>query len=123
MIAPTIVDVLRVPKPEWMSGESLLDDAARRPARPIFSLVDLAQMKVSGPQMKVLQDASPPFYGARSAAVVVCDQWVKHSFDSGAMTSGSFADHTAPCRDPSLSEYARSELEMHLAANGYLEKK
>lgn len=118
-VAPTILDHLGISQPPWMVGLSLLAASEPDARRPIFSLEDTDTRVSSGPEMYRLRDPGPPFYGVRSAAVVVCDRWTKVMFGTNEVSTGAIWGHTAPCRDASIEKLSRESLEKHLQANGY----
>jgi multisubunit Na+/H+ antiporter MnhC subunit len=117
-VAPTILEYLGIPKAPWMSGQPLQRAESLNPRRPIYSLVEIGRKSVLGPRMSGVRDTGPPFYGATSAAVVVCDRWVKLIFSEKKFESGTIAGHTAPCGDVDEREL-QTMLTAHLRANGY----
>lgn len=75
-IAPTILDYLIIPQPEWMQGESVLENNLS-PTRKIFN-ADVAGDLVSDSEKGWLVDVtklSPPFYQLGTVSLVVCNRW------------------------------------------------
>jgi hypothetical protein len=80
-VAPTLLDYVGAPVPEWMDGRSLLTPP---PAdRPIVTVV---------------VDRMPPRPGGIEAlALTVCDRVIELHLRSGRMGTRFHAGHTAPC--------------------------
>jgi arylsulfatase A-like enzyme len=122
-VAPTLLDYLEVPQPEWMKGRSLLTNnlpAARR----IFSAT-------VGPELKLTEDGkiwlvdetkiSAPFYQVGEVNLVVCDQWFSLDLRNPQITHGRMEGSTALCLQsdiPSPQE-AQALLLQHLSDARY----
>ena len=117
-LAPTILEAAGISKPAWMSGESLLHAETLDPRRPIFSLVRIAERTGAGPRMSRLVDAGPPLYGARTAAVVICDTAVEMRLPDGRWRAGQLPGHTSPCNER-LDRVGHALLVAHLRQHGY----
>lgn len=86
-IAPTLLDYLGIPIPEWMGGQSLLKGEPPRD-RIIFSAVaDSADPK----------NQKPPFYQIGILGVVICNRWYEYSTSNNVFTTSTVNEHTTPC--------------------------
>jgi arylsulfatase A-like enzyme len=118
-IAPTLLDYLGQPVPEWMDGISLLDPAARARPRPVFGISEIAGRHSVGMLVTALDDAGPPNYGAGTVTMVDGSRWFELSLADGSMASGQVAGHTAP-ESPSVDDArARAMLQRMLDAAGF----
>jgi arylsulfatase A-like enzyme len=98
-VAPTLLDYLQVPQPEWMKGRSLLTDSLPA-ARRIFSAT-------VGPELKLTEDGriwlvdetkiSAPFYQVGEVNLVVCDQWFSLDLRNPQLIHGRMEGSTALC--------------------------
>jgi hypothetical protein len=122
-VAPTLLDYLQVPQPEWMKGRSLLTDGLPA-ARRIFSAT-------VGPELRLTEDGriwlvdqtkiSAPFYQLGEVNLVVCDQWFSLDLRNPQLTHGRMEDSTALCLQsdiPSVQE-AQALLLQHLSDSRY----
>jgi hypothetical protein len=119
-IAPTLLDFMGIPPPEWMAGVSLL--AGEPPAdRPIFftatdmSLVRRRKWKLDESRLK------PPFYGLGTLGLVAGDRIFSLDLATGGISQKEVPGHTRPWagREDLPEAEARNILLDHLAANGY----
>ena len=119
-VAPTLLDYLGIPKPEWMEGVSLL--AGDPPAeRPVFNtaansgVVDFETGSVDSSRSK------PPFYSLGRLNATIANRTFALDLNTGNVATGVVAGHTQPLAEgegPSLAE-AREILFRHLEASGY----
>ncbi len=120
-IAPTILDSMGIPIPEWMEGESLLqpDILLSSGDRPIVTVginhklveqVEWGRLEVS--------DGQPPFYAMGSIAVISCNMIYGIDLTSGQRGTRPVPDSTLQC-DPIAPESAYQYLLDHLRARGY----
>ena len=119
-VAPTLLDYLGIPKPEWMEGVSLL--AGDPPAeRPVFNtaansgVVDFETGLVDSSRSK------PPFYSLGRLTATIANRTFALDLNTGNVATGVVAGHTQPLGEgqgPSLAE-AREILFRHLEASGY----
>ncbi|MFQ5527815.1 MAG: sulfatase [Thermoanaerobaculia bacterium] len=121
-IAPTILDYLGAPAPEWMSGVSLLRADPGR-LRPVLSS---KKTKTGGEQTHAgwrLDPGSvgPPFYSLGSATAVICGRAFRLDLDNLRMRVAEVEGHTAPCgpRDLPNADDVEEMLVDHLRENGY----
>ncbi len=104
----TLLDYLKMPKPNWMSGASFLTEEPP-PERRILS--------VTAGSPKKLQ---PPFYQIKSVQVLVCQRWYALNVQENSFTFGSARGHTAPCEaSPPPEEEIRASIVSLLEENGY----
>jgi phosphoglycerol transferase MdoB-like AlkP superfamily enzyme len=106
-IAPTILDYLDLPIPDWMDGESLLDNNLND-RRLIFSAGTI-EMKPNEEKIAFLDESldKPPFYQFSYIDVIDCQNW--HSFDLNTYkwTSGTVDGYVEPCNPQELLTQAK----------------
>ena len=116
-IAPTILDYLQQPQPDWMSGQSLLSDKLTS-TQPIFIAATSAGFLNNGENGIELDQTkiAPPFYQLGSASMIVCNQWFYLNLGNPGLSRGSVAGSTAPCNQDAIPspEKAREILLQHL---------
>jgi len=84
-IPPTVLEYLGIPKPEWMTGTSMLINEP--PAtREIVSITAGSPKKID-----------PPFYQIKSVQIIICQNWYELNVQENAWRSGTINGHTAPC--------------------------
>ena len=98
-IAPTVLDVVGLPKPSWMRGSSLLASGAGQKVIESVSEIEREVLEANWERISRLQNPSPPMYGLSTVGAVVCDKWLRIELKSGDVTTGLVEGHTAPC-DP-----------------------
>jgi arylsulfatase A-like enzyme len=113
-IAPTILDYLGLPIPDWMEGISLLSSELTND-RLIMSY----GMKADRSERELLK---PPFFQFGFFYIVQCDRW--YQFDAGRnqWSTGEILGHTAPCSpdEPLFSfDEIKGKLIDHLASNHF----
>ena len=119
-VAPTLLDYLGLPIPDWMEGASLLreDPPARR---PIFC-VAADSGAVNPRKWRVFEHLTvPPFYSLGVLAVSIGDRAYSLDLKTGALTQKQLAGHTRPLAEaeaPSAAA-ARQILLKHLEDKGY----
>jgi arylsulfatase A-like enzyme len=95
-IAPTILDYLGLPKPAWMSGQSLLAETFETRYIIGAGVGPLAQNEnriwVIDPQR-----SKPPFYQFGTINVIDCNVWYELDLADQSLSSGEVSGHTAPC--------------------------
>jgi arylsulfatase A-like enzyme len=116
-IAPTILDYLDLPEPDWMSGQSLLSE--RDADRPVF----IAQIgdadkdpetgKVSYPE------PSEPFYQFGRMTVVLCDTWYAVNLKTLKMTSAKVPSYSGTCSIDHSPLSALNLIRNHLEKYGF----
>ncbi len=84
-IAPTVLDSLDLPQPEWMTGASILKDEPS-PTRKIISITAGSPKKIA-----------PPFYQIKTIQVIVCQKWYALNVQENSWQSGVITGHTTEC--------------------------
>ena len=116
-IAPTILDYLGLPEPEWMAGQSLL--TGRDANRPVF----IAQIGDADKDPKTGEISYPepaePFYQFGRMTVVVCDTWYTVNLKTLKMTSGQVRGYSGTCNDKTTPRGALNLIRNHLESYGF----
>jgi len=120
-IAPTILDYMGLPRPDWMGGLSLLRGNPPE-HRLVFSSGVFHTIQMSGGNWET--DASGVkrlFYHLDFINVIDCNHWYQFDLIHFELMSGEVAGHTAPCDENSMLTLAqaKAELTKHLSDNGY----
>ncbi|MGB3701688.1 MAG: sulfatase-like hydrolase/transferase, partial [Anaerolineales bacterium] len=120
-ISPTILDYLGIDQPEWMQGQSLLQED-RPDNELIFSTGTV--LTTRNEQRKTVVDSAnvkPPFYQFSFVNIVNCNKWYWLDFTSLTWDSGDVPEHTAPCSDEQLltQDQIYKALLEHLSDNGF----
>jgi arylsulfatase A-like enzyme len=98
-IAPTILDYMGVPVPDWMEGQSLLAGEPD-PQRIIFSSgIARASPNESGYWNLESEYITPPFYQFAYIQAIICQNWYRVDLIDLLWTQGEISGHSAPC-DP-----------------------
>jgi hypothetical protein len=107
-IAPTLLDYLELPIPDWMEGTSLISGEI-----PTKRLIFSTGLKDSASERGPL---TSPFYQFGYFNIIHCNKWYRYEVESVGWTSGEIAGHTAPC---SLEEsvYSFDEIKRELATH------
>ncbi len=119
-IAPTLLDYLEIPKPDWMTGRSLLNPELDR-FFPIFSTeVNRDRVKT---WIWMVDDSKsiPPFYSLGNIAVNICNKVFRLYVDKFEYTVSTAQGHTDPCPEdqvPSDAEVKKILFD-HLEQNDY----
>lgn len=102
-IAPTLLDSLGQPLPDWMEGESLLDGLEIQ--RPIFA-AGVGKAKVEDGFTVVDRDAlKPPFYQFGYFSINMCDQWYRLSVVDGiSFQQGKIGFYNTACSNEPMSD-------------------
>jgi hypothetical protein len=98
-IAPTILDYLGLSIPEWMEGQSLLQEV---PPRPILGIsVKEEGMDLTKNQKQAINDPSGslPFLQSKYISLIYCQYWYQLDILNGQLNSGAVAGYTSPCPD------------------------
>jgi arylsulfatase A-like enzyme len=122
-VAPTVLEYLDIPRPEWMEGRSLLSGKLD-PLRPTFSTSGVSREKLSRGEDQVSQlvGAGPPLYGVESMVMTICQRWYELDLASGELKVGRIKGHPQPCKTKDLPDKtdARNQIVQHLAQRGYV---
>jgi choline-sulfatase len=116
-IAPTILDYLELPQPDWMAGQSLLGE--REATRPIF----IAQIGAADkdPETGKISYPEPvePFYQFGRMTVVLCDTWYAVNLKTLTMTSGKVRAYSGTCSMEHSPLSALNLIRTHLEFYGF----
>lgn len=97
-IAPTILDYLDIPQPEWMAGQSLLTPLD--PDRLIF-LAAIPDSKKDPETGKITYpEAKAPFYQFGKMTMIVCDRYYQVNFLKMKLTNSKVAGYIGDCSAP-----------------------
>jgi hypothetical protein len=107
-IAPTLLDYLELPIPDWMEGTSLIRGKIP-PERLILSTGLKDSTSERGP-------LNPPFYQFGYFNIIHCNKWYRYDVESVEWTSGEITGHTAPCSSEE-SVYSFDEIKRELATH------
>jgi hypothetical protein len=117
-VAPTILNYLQLPIPDWMDGVSLLDPRQIPARRRIFGVSDIKHRE--GPSgLRLLLDSGPPNYGAAAAMLIEGNRWYELRLSNGLIRSGEVRGHTAPAVAPLSDAEARAIIEERLRPTGF----
>lgn len=123
-IAPTILDFLKLDKPEWMEGTSLLKIAGVQ--RPIFSATNYGINQIWNESGRTLVDTSilkPPYYQFGTITVIKCQKWYRINLnpEETIMITGEVKNHSMPCSAGNLltDREAFFLIVEHLKENGF----
>jgi hypothetical protein len=120
-IAPTILDYLGLPVPQWMEGQSLLTGEPD-PNRPIFSSgAGSATSDENGYWALDLERILPPFYQFAYLRAIICQKWYLIDLIDYRLEQGEVVGHTAPCTDESLPDQKAVQTQMieRLESDGF----
>jgi arylsulfatase A-like enzyme len=116
-VAPTILDYLGSPRPQWMDGVSLLRQDRLRHDRPIFAIAPLEPEGADG--LFTVAQLQPPNYGAERATVIFGGQWLRLDIETGKTQVRSVEGHTAAEAAPRSAADARELLVRKLTDSGF----
>jgi arylsulfatase A-like enzyme len=116
-IAPTILDYLGLPIPDWMQGHSLL-----RANPPTDRLIHATGTNASVENYTLIEEKlSPPFYQFTYFTIVQCNLWYQYDVPTAEWLTGEVEGHTVSCDPGALLslEDIQSALADLLAHHGY----
>lgn len=116
-VAPTVLDALEMPLPNWLEGVSLLREDRLDPNRPVFSVLEVKTVEEEG--WWVAASTGPPNYGVQEAAVVIGSEWLRLRFTDGRTQTGDVDGHTDARRVPGFPAAAKRLLSAKLSASGF----
>jgi arylsulfatase A-like enzyme len=88
-IAPTILDYLDLPIPDWMEGTSLISGEI-----PADRLIHSYVLKDNRSEQAL---SIPPFYQFGYFYIIRCNNWYSYDVERKLWVDGEISDHTAPC--------------------------
>lgn len=114
-IAPTLLDYMSLKIPNWMQGDSLLDDSLEE--RFILNTgvgnVDLEEGSI------VKETIKPPYYQFGYIGAVFCDKWYRIKLPAGSQNSGVVSSATNKCEDYPPDFYVYEYLKFKLRDFGF----
>ena len=120
-IPSTILDYLDIDQPEWMQGQSLLQEYS--PDNELIFSTGTKLTTRNEQKMWVVDPTrvKPPFYQFSIFNIVNCHKWYWFDFTSLTWDSGDVPEHTMPCSDEQLltQDQIHEALLEHLSANGF----
>lgn len=120
-ISPTILDYLGIDQPEWMQGQSLLQED-KPDNELIFSTGTVLKIR-NDQKLWVVESArvKPPFYQFSFFNIVNCNKWYWLNSTSLTWNSGDVPEHTMPCSEEQLltKDQIYEALVEHLSAYGF----
>jgi hypothetical protein len=120
-VAPTILDYMGLPMPNWMEGQSLLAGEPD-PTRPIFSTgVTPGTVDDNGYWTIDAERIEPPFYQFGYLRAIVCQKWYRINLRSFEWEQGEVVGHSAPCDEEVLpdAQSAQSAILKRLKRDGF----
>ena len=118
-IAPTILDLLNIPKPTWMQGGSILETQKKQVLT--FSTGTGRTKVVEGLWSIDTQYSNPPFYQFDFVAVIDCNKIYKLNLEWLVWTQGSLMGYIGSCSDDDyLSQIdVRESIILQLKKDGF----
>jgi len=120
-ISPTILDYLGLAQPNWMIGESLLQNNPDT-SRLIFSMSTYEVMQnEDGNTALDPERNTPPFYQFSYINIIDCQKWYVFDLTTFTWLSGVVSRYTTPCSENNLHSFAeiRQALKARLAEDGF----
>jgi arylsulfatase A-like enzyme len=121
-IAPTVLEYMGLPRPDWMDGRSLLSDHLD-PHHLIFvTQADSNQIKIEEGNFTLdINKISPPFYQFGFVYIIDCNQWYQINLRKLTWSSGEVSGYIDPCSPSSMLslEQIKAALADHLASTGF----
>lgn len=100
-IAPTILNYMKIPVPDWMNGNSLINEELS-PIRPIFS----ANLDLYGPEEGLVlvnnPPIDPPFYQFRYLTTFICQSLTSLDLSEKVWIQSTVEAYDSPCNPDSL---------------------
>jgi arylsulfatase A-like enzyme len=116
-IAPTILEYLGQPKPDWMAGQSLLSE--RDADGPVF----IAQIGDADKDPETGEISYPepeePFFQFGRMTVVLCDTWYTVNLKTLKMTSGKVKSYSGTCNAEPSPLAALNLIRSHMQSYGF----
>ena len=119
-IAPTILDYLDLPQPDWMSGQSLL--GGNIASRLIYGVGAGHLARSAEGRWQITPELrQPPFFQVGAVSVLDCQVWFELSLVKLSFTMGEVVDHSSPCPGTELitAQQAYDLLLIYLQEYGY----
>ena len=119
-IAPTILDYLELPQPDWMSGQSLL--GGNITSRLIYGVGAGHLARSAEGRWQITPELrQPPFFQVGAVSVLDCQAWYELSLVKLTFTMGEVVGHSSPCPGAELItvQQAYDLLLVYLQEYGY----
>ncbi len=100
-IAPTILDYLDISKPEWMAGDSLLEDFSNQ--RPIFA-VGVGNVERDERGNVITESMKPPFYQFGFVSVIHCDTYYRLNLSGFSWEEHKISGYVGNCTDDQVTK-------------------
>jgi membrane-anchored protein YejM (alkaline phosphatase superfamily) len=115
-IAPTILDYLSLPIPDWMEGHSLIQGEP-----PNDRLIFATRTYLASVGILISEQMKPPFFQFSLFNVIQCDKTYYVNLMDRVWIKEEVAGHTAPCLDEDMltTEEIRQGLAEHLSKNKF----
>lgn len=118
-VAPTIVDYLGLPIPEWMEGISLLH-SEQDIERELYTVDSIGtDNTVKRNELDRLAGSGAPFFGVEVASLVACGQNYYLNINTGDFQKRPFVTQGKGCDEPVNEDLIKSKLENHLQERGF----
>jgi arylsulfatase A-like enzyme len=112
-IAPTILDFLNIDPPEWMEGQSLLNDNTLENDLIFSSGTSLVTRNEQRRWVIESAQVKPPFFQFSFFNIINCQNWYQFDIITKTWESGEVPGHTMPCASDKL--LSMEEIEEALA--------
>ena len=120
-ISPTILDYLGIDQPEWMQGQSLIQEDL--PDNELIFSTGTVLTTRNDQKLWVVETArvKPPFYQFSFFNIVNCSKWYRFDTTSLTWESGDVPEHTKPCSEEQLltKDQIYEALVEYLSAYGF----
>jgi hypothetical protein len=120
-IAPTLLDYMGIQKPDWMTGQSLIQGEPPV-TRPIFSAYPgLTTHTDNGRKVIDTVNLKPPFYQFGTIGMVICQKWFSLDTTTLAWQSSNIDAYPTPCKADILpnDQQAQQIMIAQLKKNGF----
>lgn len=119
-IAPTLLDYIGQEPPEWMRGQSLIEEPLEQ--RPIFGVNDVDKEKDVNNIFSVdWEQVHPPFYQFGGMSLIYCQKWYRLDLSRLRWETGNVEGSTSVCNsgEEITDEQAFQWIVEHLRENGF----
>ncbi len=119
-LAPTLLDYIGIPVPDWMEGNSLIQQPLLR--RPIIAAE--VSSRIADENLVYAIDESklkPPFYNIGIITVGDCQNWYALNLYTLTWETGQYAGYVSPCSDDQLlpADAILPLIDNHLSRYGF----
>lgn len=117
-IAPTLLDLLDIPVPDWMEGDSLVDPEFNGHGRFIFATGTATDRSLDG-RFWTVSSPKPPWYTLGRLFLVHCDQAFMLELDGMSLAEVPVRGSTVTCDESLSADAALALMKQHLRERGY----